>query len=171
MVKWKFWSFNFMFYPYIIRPVHNTFLEFSFLFIVKVGTHFITTFDNRIVKKCKFGSNPSSIYSWFLKPLSLLHSGFPTKKSWVVAYFFNFFHFFVGKKFFFIKVLLCNFLVRTLQCKKKFKKIIFWPSKYEKTNPKSCILKQKFRRFRNFLSKPIFCPTAQMAEFMFPNVA
>ena len=114
---------------------------------------------------------PSSIYSWFLKPLSLLHSGFPTKKSWVVAYFFNFFHFFVGKKFFFIKVLLCNFLVRTLQCKKKFKKIIFWPSKYQKTTPKSCILKQKFRRFRNFLSKPSYCPTAQIAEFMFPNVA
>ena len=30
--------------------------------------------------------NPSSIYSWFLKPLSVLHSRFPTKKSWVVAY-------------------------------------------------------------------------------------
>ena len=31
--------------------------------------------------------NPSSIYSWFLKPLSVLHSRFPTKTSWVVAYF------------------------------------------------------------------------------------
>ena len=25
------------------------------------------------------GKNPSSIYSWFLKPLSVLHSRFPTK--------------------------------------------------------------------------------------------
>ena len=33
------------------------------------------------------GKYPSSIYSWFLKPLSVLHSRFPTKKSWVVAYF------------------------------------------------------------------------------------
>ena len=38
----------------------------------------------------KSGDNPSSIYSWFLNPLSVLHSRFPTKKSWVVAYFFNF---------------------------------------------------------------------------------
>ena len=30
---------------------------------------------------------PSAIYSWFLKPLSVLHSRFPTKKSWIVAYF------------------------------------------------------------------------------------
>ena len=37
----------------------------------------------------KFGlaSPPSSIYSCFLKPLSVLHSQFPTKKLWVVAYF------------------------------------------------------------------------------------
>ena len=27
------------------------------------------------------GMNPSYIYSWFLKPLSVLHSRFPTKKS------------------------------------------------------------------------------------------
>ena len=40
---------------------------------------------------------PSSIYSWFLKPLSVLHSRFPTKKSWVVAYFFNFFPLFQKK--------------------------------------------------------------------------
>ena len=33
-----------------------------------------------------YGSNPSSIYSWFLKPLSVLHSRFPTQKLWVVAY-------------------------------------------------------------------------------------
>ena len=31
--------------------------------------------------------DPSSIYSWFLKPLYVLHSQLPTKKSWVVAYF------------------------------------------------------------------------------------
>ena len=31
--------------------------------------------------------NPSSIYSWFLKPFSVLHSRFPTKKSWMVAVF------------------------------------------------------------------------------------
>ena len=41
---------------------------------------------------------PSSIYSWFLKSLPLLHSRFPTKKSWVVAYFFNFFQLFQKKK-------------------------------------------------------------------------
>ena len=33
------------------------------------------------------GMSPSSIYSRFLKPLSVLHARFPTKKSWVVAYF------------------------------------------------------------------------------------
>ena len=32
-------------------------------------------------------SKNSSIYSWFLKPLSVLHSRFTTKKLWVVAYF------------------------------------------------------------------------------------
>ena len=36
----------------------------------------------------------------FLKPQSVLHSRFPTKKSWVVAYFFNFFNF--KKKFYLI---------------------------------------------------------------------
>ena len=45
-----------------------------------------------------FSSKPSSIYSWFLKPLSVLHSRFPTKKSWVLAYFFNFFQLFQKKR-------------------------------------------------------------------------
>ena len=49
--------------------------------------------------------HPSSIYSWFLKPLSLLHSWFPTKISWVVAYFFNF----LKKKKKIIKSILFNF--------------------------------------------------------------
>ena len=62
------------------------------------------------------GSKPSSIYSWFLKPLSVLHSRFPTKKLCVVApqkifpTFFQFFSF----------LLLRNLLVRTLQCKTFF---------------------------------------------------
>ena len=91
---------------------------------------------------------PSSIYSWFLKPLTVLHSRFPTKKSWVVAHFWPpkkilpiFFHFFI----FFIKQL---FSADDTMWKKISKN--FWPSKHEKTNPKSCILKQKFRRFRKF---------------------
>ena len=36
-----------------------------------------------------------------------------------------------------------------------------WPWKHEKTTQKSSIIKHKFF---------IYCPTAQMAEFMFPNV-
>ena len=65
-------------------------------------------------KNLVFGRNPSSIYSWFLKPLSVLHSRFPTKKSWVVAYFWPkikiFLIFFPN----FFGFLLSNFLVRTL---------------------------------------------------------
>ena len=38
----------------------------------------------------------------------------------------------------------------TLQCKKKIENLFFCPRKYETTTPKSSILKQKFRRFRNF---------------------
>ena len=53
--------------------------------------------ENISWKNC-WSTYPSSIYSWFLKPLSLLHSRFPTKKSWVVAYFFNFFQLFQKKK-------------------------------------------------------------------------
>ena len=41
----------------------------------------------------------------------------------------------------------------------------FYPQKVEETTSKSCLLKQKFRRFINFSF------TAQMAEFMFQNVA
>jgi hypothetical protein len=36
---------------------------------------------NHFEKYSTIREHPSSIYSWFLKPLSLLHSGFPTKKS------------------------------------------------------------------------------------------
>ena len=43
--------------------------------------------------------------------------------------------------------------------------IFFCLKKVEKTTSKSCLLKQKFCRFRNFSF------TAQMAEFMFQNVA
>ena len=42
--------------------------------------------------------NPSYIYSWFLTPLSVLHSQFPTKKLWVVAYFFHFVKLFQKRK-------------------------------------------------------------------------
>ena len=42
-------------------------------------------------------SGPSAIYSCSIEPLLLLHSRFPTKKSWVVAYFFNFFQLFHKK--------------------------------------------------------------------------
>ena len=56
---------------------------------------------------------PSSIYVWFLKPLYVLHSQFPNNKSWVVAYFINFFKFFQK---FFIKAILRNFSMRTLKC-------------------------------------------------------
>jgi hypothetical protein len=63
----------------------------------------------------KFCSIPSSIYSWFLKPLSVLHSRFPTKKLWVVAYFWNFL--WSKKK---LKAFLCNFLMRTLKFFFKF---------------------------------------------------
>ena len=52
--------------------------------------------------------NPSSIYSWFLKPLSVLNSQFPTKKSWVLSYFWqkkNSSQFKKKKKNFFLKQL------------------------------------------------------------------
>ena len=63
---------------------------------------------------------PSSIYSWFLKPLSVLRSRFPTKKSWVVAYFFNFFQLFQKKNIYVVvgisnsvlSILTANFPVR-----------------------------------------------------------
>ena len=92
---------------------------------------------------------PSSIYSWFLKPLSILHSQFPTKKSWVVAYFFNVFQLF-QKKIYMYKIYLCNFLMRTQNFFFKDLEKKFWPSKHEKTTSKSCLLQQKFRHFRNF---------------------
>ena len=45
--------------------------------------HFVQSLESLHLQHSK----PSSIYSWFLKPLYVLHSRFPTKKSWVVAYF------------------------------------------------------------------------------------
>ena len=73
------------------------------------------------------------IYSWFLKPLSVLHSQFPTKKSWVVAYFWPpkffsqiFFHFFLK---IFMKQLFSADAIKS----KKIKKFNFWHSKHEKT--------------------------------------
>ena len=62
------------------------------------------------------GNFPSSIYSWFFKPLSVLHSRFPNKKLWVVAYFFNFFQLFQKQKKIIIKAILCNFSMRLLKC-------------------------------------------------------
>ena len=117
--------------------------------------------------------NPSSIYSWFLKPLTLLHSGFLTKKSWVVAYFSNFFQLFVDKKSFFIKVLLCNFSMRLLKhFLKIFKKIFCLATKKLKKPPqKVAYLSRNSVVSEIFFLLSYICPTAQMAEFMFQNVA
>ena len=47
--------------------------------------HFDTCYLNDLFKDCfcietlQAANNPSSIYSWFLKPLPVLHSRFPTK--------------------------------------------------------------------------------------------
>ena len=60
----------------------------------------------------------------------------------------------VGKKIFFIKELLCNFSMRLLKYFWKKFQHFFCHQKVEKTTPKSSILKQKFRRFRNFLLLP-----------------
>ena len=63
----------------------------------------------------KLIQDPSDMYSEFIQPLCVLHSQFPTKKLWEVAYFWP------PKKFFpkifnlFLAFMLCNFLVRTLQ--------------------------------------------------------
>jgi len=68
----------------------------------------------------------------------------------VLNYFFNFFQLFKKKKKKIIKAILCNFAMRLLKIFKKNFKLFFCPQKVEKTTPKSSILKQKFRRFRNF---------------------
>ena len=97
--------------------------------------------------------HPSSIYSWFLKPLSVLHSRFPTKKSWVVAYFFNFFQLFQQQIFFFIKSILCNFVVRTLQYfQKKFK--LFLPTKSWKNHPQKLLRKTQIHFFSLLPAQP-----------------
>ena len=51
----------------------------------------------------------------------------------------------------FFAFMLCNFSVWMLKYLKKKKLNFFCPQKVEKTTAKSCILKQKFHRFRNFL--------------------
>ena len=50
-----------------------------------------------------------------------------------------------------LSFLLCNFLVQMLKYFFKNLRMFFCPQKVEKTTSKSCIFKQKFRRFRNFL--------------------
>jgi hypothetical protein len=46
-----------------------------------------------------------------------------------------------------------------------------WPWKLEKNTPKSRILNQNFRHFRNFPFLTWAAKTAQTAEFMFSNMA
>ena len=58
---------------------------------------------------------PSAIYSESIEPLCVLHSRFPNKKLWVVAYL-KFTTIFLRIKKKKINFILCNFLVRTLQC-------------------------------------------------------
>ena len=50
---------------------------------------------NKFAGLLEFNKTPSSIYSCSIQPVCALHSRFPTKKSWVVAYFFNFFQLFL----------------------------------------------------------------------------
>ena len=65
---------------YCLRPMFT-------LASLESQTWFNIQLWNQMSSKIFDGRYPSSIYSWFLKPLSVLHSRFPTKKSWVVAYF------------------------------------------------------------------------------------
>ena len=98
---------------------------------------------------------PSAIYSESIKPLSLLHSRFSLSLKLIL----------VQKKFkkiliFFVKEILCNFLVRTLQCLKKnfdHKKLKKPPSKVA-------------QKYSNLFS-PRVAQTTQTEEFMLQNVA
>ena len=92
---------------------------------------------------CTYAQAPTSIYCWLLKPLSVLHSRFPTKKSWVVAYFWPQ-HFF---KIFFV-FLSCNSLVQMLQCKKSFKKNV--DHQNMKKLPQNVAYFSRNSEFRNF---------------------
>jgi hypothetical protein len=42
--------------------------------------------ENKICQIIQLTFNPSAIYSESIEPLYVLHSRFPTKQSWVVAY-------------------------------------------------------------------------------------
>ena len=120
---------NLTLYNFIQQWIYKLFnlyfsFHFNFRFSFHCNFHFNLGFgsqDRKFGNPKLFGSvkilwsNPSSIYSWFLKPLSVLHSRFPTKKSWVAAYFFNFFQLFQGKKNN-IKAILCNFSMPLLKC-------------------------------------------------------
>ena len=70
-------------------------------------------------------------------------------------------------QFFFIKDILCNFLVRTLQCFQIFF-FFFCPQQVEKTTLKSCSEKLKSTFFSLHAEA---AQTAQKEKFMFQNVA
>ena len=81
---------------------------------------------------------------------------------WVVAYFFNFFHLFQKEKKN-IKAILCNFSMRLL-------KFFFALKKLKKPPQKVAYLSRNSVVSEIFHLLPTYCPTAQMAKFMFQNV-
>ena len=84
-----------------------------------IRVHFRDELDKIFPKENSYSPGPSSIYSWFIKPLSCLHSGSKFKN-----FYFNL------KSIFF-----SYFLVRVLDLKKKLLKVFFCTQKVEKKTP------------------------------------